>query len=64
MRLINIHELLKKYVGQGFSLESLSLVTQLSVETLTKMVDDPTYIPNDHDNLIYLHIFIMQLELR
>lgn len=45
--MINIYELLKKYIHQGFSLESLSLVTQLSVDTLAKMIDDPTYLPKD-----------------
>ncbi len=61
MILVNIHDMLKKCVGQGFSLESISLAAQLPIAELEKMLDDSTYVPAVQNSLLYLHVFLVQL---
>lgn len=62
VRLINIQQLLNKYVQQGFTLETLSKVTLIPSETLLRLVTESFVQENISDReLTYLFIFLTQL---
>jgi hypothetical protein len=57
----DIRDLLRKCVKQGFSLDSISMATRLTVEELQRMLDDSYYLPDDYSRVSYLGIFLMLL---
>lgn len=57
----DIRDMLRKCINQGFSLDSISMATQLTVEELQKMLDNPDYLPCDCLRASYLGIFLMLL---
>ena len=57
----DIRDMLRKCVKQGFSLDSISIATRLTIDELQKMLDDSNYLPKDYSRVSYLGIFLMLL---
>lgn len=63
IEILDIPHALDKYMHQGFSMEALSKVTQIPIETLSNWAKDRTFEPKgiSEKNIIHLQIFMMQL---
>lgn len=57
----DIRDMLRECVKQGFSLDSISMATQLTVKELQEMLDNPNYVPSDPARVHYLGVFLMLL---
>lgn len=56
----DIRDLFRNFVKLGFSLESVSIATQIPVEELQKMAET-NCLPKDNRRVIYLGFFLMLL---
>lgn len=62
--IMKTNELLQSILDKGFTLDTISIATQISIETLTEILKDK-YKPNGYDaKFIYLNVFLMQLSHR
>lgn len=59
MQCNNCQDLLKQCIDQGFSLASISIVTQLSTSELQDILDGSA--AQDNEKASYLMVFLMQL---
>ncbi|MGN0475373.1 MAG: HTH domain-containing protein [Acutalibacteraceae bacterium] len=63
IEILDIPQALNKYIHQGFSIEALSKVTQISIEDLNSLAKQSEFKPKGipEKNIIHLHIFMAQL---
>jgi hypothetical protein len=64
VRIVNLHELLCKYLSQGFTLDTLSKITGFSEDALIKIVNAPAFIPQEKSEIRmfkYLHVFLTRM---